>query len=161
MKRGWFKDCLEAIEQWSRRLPIRSWWQGPGGCATDSASAEMVVYDGGWYQVEGPGPDGWCELHIIRIPWLKASSGAEIVRRVPQAAVLAGSSSPSRPEATRWPPRKVDVRPSQVIAGDGPTLCAADTLQRACQGGHRHVVPSHGRVLDLSEAACPGCFSDQ
>ena len=144
-------------------------WEDNGEERLVITAKREVVYDDGWTRIYGPSVEsgGWCEIEFLRIPWVEeakakaaaadraAEQAAKRVSPEPVAAV-AVASKPARP------PRVVEVQPSQVRAGDGAMLCAADILGQACRCGAHHRLASHGPVGDdLGAFCCPDCFSCQ
>jgi hypothetical protein len=141
-----------------------------------------VILDDSWTRVYGPSVEsgGWCEIEYLRIPWVeeaKARAAAGLPGPPDRMAELraalgkhAGRRSLERVQGNSTPssakpslrPGTVDIRASQVRAGDGAAVCAGDVFGQACRCGAHHQIPLHGPVGDdLSVYCCPRCFSDQ
>ena len=127
-----------------------------------------VIYDDGWTRIYGPSieSEGWCQIEFLRIPWVEEARARAAAAE--QAARQSAACVARKPVATVPAPKVergrhgVDVWPSQVRAGDGAVVCAADILGQVCRCGRHQGLASHGPVGDdISAFCCPACFSHQ
>src|SRR5712691_5194527 len=108
-----------------------------------AARTNDVIYDDGWTRVYAPCPatNWFAEVEYLRIPWVEEAKARKAAEGAPQDSqhVAAARATPglTRSTATTQVRRRrpVVVRPSQVLAGDGDSQCAADILAAACQIG--------------------------
>jgi len=127
-----------------------------------------VIYDDGWTRTYAPGPDGWCDIEFIRIPWVEAAKAKQAAERqageAPQVRPLAAATTEGLVARVAAPVRRREptpVRASQVVAGDGASQCAADVLKDTCRCGAHGRLASHGSKADTLNSSCPNCFSIQ
>ena len=131
-----------------------------------SVPTKEVIYDDGWTRVFAPCPatDWFAEVEYLRIPWVEEAKARKAAEGAPQQLVAARATpglTPSTASTQVRHRRPVAVRPSQVVAGDGASQCAADIIGAACRCGAHLRLASHGSTADAMTAHCPQCFSLQ
>jgi hypothetical protein len=144
-------------------------WARPGGSVQEKQGLRItekpeVIYDDGFRRIYGPSVEtnGWCTIEFPRVRWVEEAraAAAERDRQAPELAPQ--EPVPVAPVRRARPLSQVEVRSSQVRAGDGSFICAADVLCQVSRTARPDLLGSHGLVADkLAALECPDCFSPQ
>jgi hypothetical protein len=146
-------------------------WTRPAGSVEEKQGLRIsekpeVIYDDGFRRIYAPSVEtnGWCTIEFPRVRWVEEAearaAAAERDRQAPELTPRGAAPVVAVPRAR--PLARVEVRPSQVRAGDGGVICAADVLCQVSCTARPDLLWSHGLVADdLAALECPDCFSPQ
>ena len=106
--------------RWARGLA--DYIRGAVSRRSPAVARREVIYDDGWTRTYAPGPDGWCDIEFIRIPWVEAAKAKQAAERLageaPQLRPVAAPTTERLAPRVTAPGRRrrpTPVRASQVV----------------------------------------------